>query len=237
MPMKRNHNQFTLMELLTTITIISLLMGMMLPAASKARASARQIQCLSNLHQLQLAFSQYADDWRGRLPPYVTNAPTNQHPGLNWTNWSHPYYQDTRLLLCPASSGKIPEASPEGFRNYDGSYAWNYDGTQGNRGPLHVYATKPADSYLLCDSGDPCIIYGANTWENLMEELDLDWDSQAEGANRHLSRANCAFIDGHSASRGLSEFLGAPCKANDAPWCISWKDGILEPGIIPFPNR
>ena len=121
--------------------------------------------------------------------------------------------------------------------NWLGSYGWNYDGTQGNRGPLHVFATKPADSYLLCDSGDPCIIYGANTWENLLEELDLDWDSRAEGANRHLSRANCAFIDGHVASRPLAEFLGAPCLANEPPWCINWKNGLLEPGPIPYPNR
>ncbi len=235
--MNHRTKHFTLIELLTTISIIALLMALLIPATSKARALARQAQCLGNLHQLSLAFTQYADDWHGRLPPYVTNAPTNQHPGLNWANWSQPYYQDTRLLLCPASPGKIPEATDEGFRDYDGSYGWNYDGTQGNRGPVHVHITQPSDTYLLCDSGDPCIIYGANTWENLLEELDLDWDSQSEGANRHVNRANCAFVDGHAASRGLTEFLGAPCKANAAPWCIPWKDGMLEPGTIPYPNR
>ena len=228
---------FTLIELLTTIAIITILISMLAPTAAKARAKALQVQCLGNLRQLDLAFLQYTGDWRGRLPPYVTNAPTSEHPGLNWAGWSYPYYHDVQLLLCPASSGKVPEATAAGFRNYDGSYAWNYDGTQGNRGPLASHILQPSDTYLLCDSGDPCIIYGANTWENLLEELDLDWDSRAEGANRHLNRANCAFVDGHAATRSLSEFLGAPCKEYDAPWCIPWKDGILEPGVVPFPNR
>ena len=235
--MSRKAFSFTLVELLTTIAIITILISMLVPTVNKARACARQVECLSNLRQLTIAFLQYTGDWRGRLPPYVTNAPSHEHPGLNWTKWSYPYYHEARLLLCPASSGKVPETTDEGFRNYDGSYAWNYDGTQGNRGPLSSHIIQPSDSYLLCDSGDPCIIYGANTWENLMEELDLDWNSKEEGANRHMLKANCAFVDGHAASRNLEEFIGAHCKEYCAPWCIDWKGGILEVGVIPFPNR
>ena len=235
--MRKPPNHFTLIELLTTIAIVSILISMLVPAASRARAMAQQVHCLGNLHQLQLAFLQYTSDWRGRLPPYVTNAPSYEHPGLNWTKWSYPYYGEVRILLCPSSPGKAPVPTDAGFRNYDGSYAWNYDGTQGNRGPLASAIPQPSDSYLLCDSGDPCIIYGANTWENLLEELDLDWDSRSEGANRHLSKANCAFVDGHASSRKLGEFLGVPCKAYESPWCIQWKDGILEMGPIPFPTR
>ena len=67
--------------------------------------------------------------------------------------------------------------------------------------------------------------------------MELHIDTASEGANRHLSRANCAFIDGHVASRPLAEFLGAPCLANEPPWCINWKNGLLEPGPIPYPNR
>ena len=235
--MKRTEKSFTLIELLTTIAIVAILVSMLVPAAVRAHAAAQQVHCLGNLRQLHLALLQYTSDWRGRLPPYVTNAPSNDHPGLNWTKWSYPYYRDVRVLLCPASPGKIPSPTDEGFRNYDGSYGWNYDGTQGNRGPLASHIERPADSYLLCDSGDPCIIYGANTWENLLEELDLDWNSKSEGANRHLCKANCAFVDGHASSRKLREFLGAPCKDYEPPWCLAWKDGFLEAGVIPFPNR
>ncbi len=228
---------FTLVEMLTVVTIVAILMGLLLPSLARARQKAAQVQCMGNLRQLAMALTQYADSWRGRLPPYVTAASPEEHPGLNWTAWSYPYHNTPRLLVCPAGVGKLPETTPKGFREYDASYGWNYDGTQGNRGPLAAAIRQPSLVYLLCDSGDPCLIYGANTWDNLMEELDLDWDSQLEGANRHRGEANAAFVDGHVAARELEEFLGAPCASLAPPWHIPWENGLLEKGTVPFPER
>ncbi len=228
---------FTLVEMLTVMGIVAILMSLLLPALGRARQKASQIQCLSNLRQLATAMTLYADSWRGRLPPYVTAARPEEHPGLNWAGWSFPYHNNPRLLVCSAGVGKIPAATPQGFRDYDASYGWNYDGTQGNRGPLATAIRQPSLVYLLCDSGDPCLIYGANTWDNLMEELDLDWDSQLEGANRHRGQVNAAFVDGHASSRELEEFLGAPCTSLAPPWHIPWEGGVLEKGVIPFPDR
>ena len=234
----RKSRSFTLTELLTSIAVIAILVSMLLPALSKAREKARQIQCLNQLRQLAWAMLAYADDWHGRLRPYVTNAPRDDHPGLTWTAWTFPYHQSPGLLVCPATtSGKPPETTPDGFRKYDGSYGWNYDGTQGNCGPLAAHVRQPTRSYLLMDSGDPCIIYGANHWDNLMEELDLDWDSGTEGCNRHLSRVNIAFVDGHGADRALLPFLAVPCKSWEPPWCMAWENGELLPGTVPFPTR
>jgi prepilin-type N-terminal cleavage/methylation domain-containing protein/prepilin-type processing-associated H-X9-DG protein len=60
---------FSLVELLVVVAIIAILAGMLLPALSKAKSKGQQISCLSNLKQLTLCWTMYADDNDGRLAP------------------------------------------------------------------------------------------------------------------------------------------------------------------------
>ena len=59
---------FTLIELLVVIAIIAVIIGLLLPALSKARDSARQTQCLSSHKSIHTAFALYANDADDRLP-------------------------------------------------------------------------------------------------------------------------------------------------------------------------
>jgi prepilin-type N-terminal cleavage/methylation domain-containing protein/prepilin-type processing-associated H-X9-DG protein len=65
----RKPKGFTLIELLVVISIIALLLAILMPALSKAKALAQRIVCGNHLRNLAVANSTYAAQWDGYYVP------------------------------------------------------------------------------------------------------------------------------------------------------------------------
>jgi prepilin-type N-terminal cleavage/methylation domain-containing protein/prepilin-type processing-associated H-X9-DG protein len=139
----RRERAFTLIELLVVVAIIALLIAILLPALQGARDQARNSVCQSNLHQLGLATTYYAEDYEGRLPYILgspndedgepTNAPFYQYHQI-FNFW--PYLKDLRIFKCPNARDNL---SVKAYDYGTNPYASYYTVFKADDRYLHAY--------------------------------------------------------------------------------------------------
>ncbi len=108
---------FTLIELLVVIAIIAMLMGILMPALSRARDQARTITCRANLKQYGIALRMYLDDNQYRFPDankWLQSASSawvkkgEMPTGVFW-----PYVKDLDVHMCPKFSQWVKNTNYE----------------------------------------------------------------------------------------------------------------------------
>jgi len=103
-----SHRGFTLIELLVVISIIALLTAILLPVFFSVRGKARQTVCVSNLRQIGMAISLYAQD-ADDLYPYG-NDPSDLYsqPNIWQSDTAHPEYYNQVMLMLPLRDILMP---------------------------------------------------------------------------------------------------------------------------------
>lgn len=174
---------FTLIELLVVISVITLLLGISLPALSGARNAAKRVACASNLRQVGLAIQMYLSDNRLHLPnarylPEPILGGMQKPPLAPFIKAYIAVGQDSRtdIFHCPGDRAL--------FETCGMSYVYEiwYSG-QSIRDLDKVWGLNQSEVWLLHDGGN--------------SRYDVNEAPPLRVPRFHGRKSNCLFADGH----------------------------------------
>lgn len=210
---------FTLIELLVVIAIIAILAAILFPVFGQAKKKAHQADCISNLRQMAMAVSMYAEEWRSY--PLHSFKEMGQ-PGYRWMNTLIPYHGNSTGMFVCKTAAKAPADLLTSSQVY--GYNYQYLGNGRSRGGQLVpwrLATDamieaPSQTVAILDSGGLRSAIGTVDEQKSGYAVDPpspnpEYGQFYGGSDRSVPRArhsggvNAAFCDGRVALVRLEE--------------------------------
>lgn len=199
-----SHRQpaFSLVDLLVSIAVVAVLIGLLMPSMATVREATRRVVCSSNIRQNGLALAIYEEDYR-RFPPsmFLTPAddprpermmevrPIGENGLVQWDGlgmlFAYDYLPAAGVFYCPSHTGDHPLSRyADRWNQPEGEIVSNYH----FRGPVPPWPRRldrdynPSTAALITDGMRTRNDYNHKVGANVLRaDQSLSWFDDADG--------------------------------------------------------
>lgn len=185
---KRKSFRFTLVELLIVISVITILVGMLLPALNSAREAGRMASCKNNLKQLGTITTLYLDSFDRCM---IVATPNNRL----WVRTDHGEFFTTGMISVPARKILLCPSDQNPYIHDGWSVPTSY-------GFYSSIGHKKVDQFTKYPSKLPIFVDTAKA--DAGDSIAARYSTMAariphvyKGAERHNNKVNILYLDMH----------------------------------------